>query len=577
MSYRQFSSALNDSIRTRVRDYAALGAMSLSADEHSRLRRREDEGTKEYGDVVSALRRIKAASTDIRFVYTVRKSEDGKVVFVADATETEAELSHLGDVYEGATPLLRKSVDGLEAPVMEESFYTDEWGTFLSAYAPIRTSGGRLDGLLCMDISFESVQHALLNTLLKSLLLMAVSFALIVPVASVLSRHIVLPIKDCVAFTGLLARSDYSQDVPASLRRRGDELGELGSAYVTMAGNTRDLVASIKNQSGALSDIGLELSSNMDETAASINEINANIQSIKRQIINQSASVTETTSTMERITQNIQKLNGHIDLQAASVTQSSAAVEEVLANIASVTDTLAKNAENVDELAAASEEGRSDLAAVSDSIREVAKESEGLLEISEVIQTIASQTNLLSMNAAIEAAHAGDSGRGFSVVADEIRKLAESSGEQAKTVSISLKKIKDAMKRITHATDTVLEQFEAIDARIKMVSEREGGMRDAMKEQSVGSEEVLGAIGRLNDITVQVKSGFDQMMTGSREVIRESVNLGRITEEVSGSMNEMASGAEQIAVAVNRVNDISRNNKDSVAALMAEVSKFKVR
>jgi methyl-accepting chemotaxis protein len=146
------------------------------------------------------------------------------------------------------------------------------------------------------------------------------------------------------------------------------------------------------------------------------------------------------------------------------------------------------------------------------------------------------------MNAAIEAAHAGEAGKGFAVVADEIRKLAESSADQSKTVSASLARIKDAMDRINASTGVVLRKFEDIDSKIRTVAEREQVIRNAMDEQSSGSKEILTAIGELNEITGQVKSGSDEMLAGSREVILESANLGRIAEEVAGGMNEMAAG-----------------------------------
>ena len=381
------------------------------------------------------------------------------------------------------------------------------------------------------------------------------------------------PIRRTVAILKDKGEGDLTKTIPVGSR---DEIGEMAHHLNLTFDNIKNLVITIKQQSGILSNIGVELASNMTETAASVNQISSNIQSIKNQIINQSSGVSETNAIMEQITQNIERLNNHIDEQSASVTQSSSAIEQMLANIASVTQVLVRNAENVEELARASGQGRTDLNAVSEKIREVAKDSAGLIEISSVIGDIASRTNLLSMNAAIEAAHAGDSGKGFAVVADEIRKLAESSATQAKTVSSVLKKIKESVDTVASSTDTVRKQFEDIDAKIKTVSERESGIRNAMDEQSAGSREILQAIGKLNDLTAQVKSGSNEMLAGSREVIRESGNLGKITEEVNGSMNEMATGIQQIAIAVNKVNDISRDNKESIDALITEVGRFKV-
>jgi methyl-accepting chemotaxis protein len=258
------------------------------------------------------------------------------------------------------------------------------------------------------------------------------------------------------------------------------------------------------------------------------------------------------------------------------VAQSSSAIEEMLANIQSVTHTLIKNADNVTALASASEVGRTGLQEVATNIQEIARESEGLLEINAVMENIASQTNLLSMNAAIEAAHAGEAGKGFAVVADEIRKLAESSGEQSKTISTVLKKIKDSIDKITKSTDSVLNKFEAIDSGVKVVSEQEENIRNAMEEQNTWSQQILEAISQLNEITQQVKSGSVEMLEGSREVIQESKNLELVTQEITNGINEMAAGADQINVAINRVNAISGDNKDNIDSLVQEVSKFKV-
>jgi methyl-accepting chemotaxis protein len=355
-----------------------------------------------------------------------------------------------------------------------------------------------------------------------------------------------------------------------------DEIGDLARYFNATLGKIKDLVITIKKQAAALFDIGNELAANMTETAAAINEITANIQSIKGRVINQSASVTETNATMEQITVNINKLNDNVENQSSSVSKSSSAIEEMIANINSVTQTLAKNTGSVKELLEASDVGRTGLQDVATDIQEIARESEGLLEINAVMENIASQTNLLSMNAAIEAAHAGEAGKGFAVVADEIRKLAESSGEQSKTISTVLKKIHDSIDKITKSTDNVLNKFEAIDGGVRTVSDQTENIRNAMEEQSVGSQQILEVIGQLNEITQMVKGGSDEMLEGSREVISEGKNLEMATQEITNGMNEMASGADQINVAVNRVNEITGQNKENIDILVQEVSRFKV-
>jgi methyl-accepting chemotaxis protein len=279
---------------------------------------------------------------------------------------------------------------------------------------------------------------------------------------------------------------------------------------------------------------------------------------------------------MEQITVNINKLNGHVEKQHASIAQSSSAIEQMLANIHSVTQTLVKNADNVSELSAVSEVGRTGLSEVVANIQEIARDSEGLLEINSVMQNIASQTNLLSMNAAIEAAHAGEAGRGFAVVADEIRKLAENSSKQSKTISDVLKKIKASIDKITHSTDSVLQKFEAIDSSIKTVALQEENIRSAMEEQGHGSKQILEAIGQVNDISQQVKTVSQEMLEGAKEVIREADNLEKSTQEITGGVNEMASGANQINTAVNHINDLSARNREYIGLLAKEVSRFKV-
>ena len=358
--------------------------------------------------------------------------------------------------------------------------------------------------------------------------------------------------------------------------QRNDEIGSLGDFFNSTFERFRELLYGIKGMAFALSDTGEELSVNMDETNSAIEKINANMQKMRGQVLSQGDQVTNTAGSMERIIEGLGKLNDHITLQANSVAQSSSAIEEMLANIRSVTETLVKNTANISSLAESSEAGRVDLQKVSADIQEIAKESEGLLEINSVMQNIASQTNLLSMNAAIEAAHAGESGKGFAVVADEIRKLAENSGQQSKTISQVLKKIKTSIDMITKSTAVVLERFGTIEKEVKTVSDQETQIRNAMEEQGDGSRQILEAITQLNSVTGLVKGASADMTTETNEALKESGNLKQITSEVAGSMDDMTGSVEQISNAVFRVKEISKENKESINELSGEIGKFKV-
>ena len=396
---------------------------------------------------------------------------------------------------------------------------------------------------------------------------------LVTIVILIITRSITSPLKPMAQVFTAIGEGDFTQSLEA---RSKDEIGDISRSLNQTMEKIRALIFTIKSKATALSNTGGDLASNMTQTAAAINKITSSIRKVGDKVITQSASVTETNATMEQITVNIDKLSQHVESQIQSVTESSSAIEEMLANIGSVTRTIANNVEKVKELSEASEYGKMSLNEMIDNIKEIAKESEGLLTINSVIEDIASQTSLLSMNAAIEAAHAGDSGKGFAVVANEIRILAQSSSTQSKTINTVIRKIKESMDKISLSTVNVLNKFETIEEDIKAVSEQIENIRSAMEEQSTGSKQILDAVGHLNEITRQVKGGSMEMLEGSKEVINESKNLEMLTQEISGGMNEMSAGANQINAAVIQVNEISNKNKDDIEILVQEVSRFKV-
>jgi len=355
-----------------------------------------------------------------------------------------------------------------------------------------------------------------------------------------------------------------------------DEVGDLALNFNKTLGNIRELVSTIKYKVNALTNTGYELSVNMGKTSKAVDDISTNFHGIKGLEEKQKEESAQVDRAMGNIKETINDLKKIIEDQTVSVNNSSSAIEEMTANIHSVGQTLAENSKNVDTLTEASELGRSAVQAVAQEIQEIAKDSEGLLEINSVMNKIASQTNLLSMNAAIEAAHAGEVGKGFAVVADEIRKLAESSSQQSKTTSAMLKKIKASIDNITKSSDEVLARFAAIDTGVKTVAEHEMNIRNAMEEQEAGGKQILDSVGRLKEITVEVQKSSVDMSASGDDLNKETNEFIKISNEALSGMNAIVDGAlKEITVAVTHVTEMSTENNKNFEDLKSETSKFK--
>jgi methyl-accepting chemotaxis protein len=357
-----------------------------------------------------------------------------------------------------------------------------------------------------------------------------------------------------------------------------DEIGDMAWYFNKTFENIKNLIGVIKYKVNALTNTSLELSNNMAKTSTAVDQISAQFEDVDGLVIEQEKEAGKAGKAGENIKVNIDNLNKLVEEQSERVNASSSAIEEMTANIHSVTKTLIENSKNVSVLTEASEIGKTGLQTVAQEIQEIARDSEGLLEINAVMNTIASQTNLLSMNAAIEAAHAGESGKGFAVVADEIRKLAETSGQQSKTTAGMLKKIKASIDNITKSSNEVLARFGAIDTGVKTVSEHEQNIRNSMEEQEAGGKQILESVSRLRDITVSVTKGAEDMSKSGAELVKTTNNFINISKKVVEGMNNIVNGAvKQIKIAVKHSDEMSVENNRNFGELKTETEKFKVQ
>ncbi|MCL2480345.1 MAG: methyl-accepting chemotaxis protein [Spirochaetaceae bacterium] len=453
---------------------------------------------------------------------------------------------------------------------------------YLTEYRPIFALNGKdVIGILFIGIEMTKINKVIAENTVKEIIqttIAAIVSLTVLIVINVLSFSFILlrPIKAITKMLAELAAGEGDLTKHLTLPHK-DEIGDLVMYFNKTLDNIRNLVSIIKYKVNALTNTGYELSVNMTKTSKAVDDISANFEEIKGMEIKQQKGSIEVDKALDKIKTNIELQNKLIEDQTDSVNTSSSAIEEMTANIHSVGQTLVENNKNVVTLAEASEHGRATVQAVVQEIQEIARDSEGLLEINSVMDNIASQTNLLSMNAAIEAAHAGESGKGFAVVADEIRKLAESSAQQSKTTAAMLKKIKTSIDSITVSSDEVLARFGAIDTGVKTVSEHELNIRNAMEEQEVGGRQILDAVGRLKEITVSVQKGSENISQSGSDLIREAGEFIKVSNEAINSMNDIVNGAlKQIKVAITHVTEMSSENTQNFEDLKKETEKFKV-
>ena len=372
---------------------------------------------------------------------------------------------------------------------------------------------------------------------------------------------------------GKIAAGDLTDRI---MIKRNDEIGRLMTHLNMATEHSHTMLAALREEADKMTAIGSDLSSNMEETATAVKQISSNAATVKEKALMQAAGVTETAATGEQIQGKLNLLVEGITKQSESITQSSALITSTAENMLRINKILSQNDELIKTVYGQMKAGTDGARAANEFVKKIAERSEALLEASQVIQNIASQTNLLAMNAAIEAAHAGESGKGFAVVADEIRKLAEESNMQGKQIGAVIKESTEIIAQVSEAGIQAEKTFTDVYGLISNISEKEDSIVNLMREQEENGAQVLSAIETINKVTRDVSSASVEMLEGGKQITAEMQKLAEITRETTDSMTEIASGAEQITDAVEEVVSLAEQNKTSIEHLAEEVNKFKI-
>lgn len=358
--------------------------------------------------------------------------------------------------------------------------------------------------------------------------------------------------------------------------KANNEIGGVVDSFNQFTEKLQEIMGELKTTKNELVQSGDSLDSATQETTTSISQISANIQSMSGSINTQSNSVSQTAGAVNQIAANIESLNNMISAQAESVSQAATAVEEMIGNINAVTSSVEKMANSFVKLENNAENGVAKQADVNERLVEIQAESKTLQEANTVISSIASQTNLLAMNAAIEAAHAGEAGKGFAVVADEIRKLSETSTAQSKRIGEQLKKIVQTISGVVQASEQTGVAFNAISNGIQETDIIVRQIRAAMEEQTEGSKQITQALSSMNDSTSEVKTASYEMSEGNKAILSEIKALQDATFSIKQGMNEISAGTSRINETGAVLGSIAMEVKASIDKIGDQVDLFKV-
>jgi methyl-accepting chemotaxis protein len=458
--------------------------------------------------------------------------------------------------------------------------YTVGGITYYGIHFPLKDGSGSLVGIVSMSLPMNSVKETqgLIVRVVVPVLLGGIAVLLMVFI--LLLRWIVLvPLKSTATLTVAVSENlsskeaDFTYQIPV---KRRDEIAVITKSINGFISSLRGLVIQLKDAQGSLQHIGEELEGQAEESVTANSLIINTAMNIKVQTDGQAQSLEKTNQVLLHASAALEGLNALILDQNQAVAASFTSVEKMTETIQAVGSAVQALKDQFKALVGVADTGKVRQDTVDQHIKDILAQSEALVGANKIIAQIASRTNILAMNAAIEAAHAGEAGRGFAVVAEEIRGLAENARTQSKVIKQELAGIAQLVQDTVHSSSQAREAFLEVSQEIATTDGFIENIHRAMETQKGASKEIQDALDAIQTAASRVQTTSEAMLDHMETVKKEMHELTSIVQAIQKGIIGMGDHAQEVNKAAEVVLELAKETYRIIQIMEGTIGSFTV-